>query len=432
MTETKQLQPIEQPLKGEVYVPGDKSISHRAVIFASLARGRSKVEGFLTGEDCLRTVEAFRMMGVSIEQNGKELIIDSPGVDGFSEPSAPINFGNSGTTARLVAGVLASLPFFTTSFGDESLSRRPMDRVVMPLREMGAHIEGRDGARLLPLSFIGSRLRGITYQMPVKSAQVKSAILLAGVLGEGTTTIVEKAKTRDHTEQMLPRFGVDIFVRGNEISVTGGQTLSPADMKVPGDISSAAFFIAAAAIIPGSHVIIKDVGLNHTRTGFIDALRLMGAEINTEITRTVGGEPIGEVEVVHRKLHGTTIDGDIIPRLIDEIPILALVATQAGGETIIKDAAELRVKETDRVETTVNVLQKMGAYIIGKEDGMTIQGGASLKGASLDSMMDHRIGMMISIASMIAEGTSFLHNGSCIDISYPDFFADLENLVRSS
>ncbi|MBM7552471.1 3-phosphoshikimate 1-carboxyvinyltransferase [Thalassobacillus pellis] len=424
------LRPIDQGITGEITVPGDKSISHRSVIFASLASGTSTITNFLAGEDCLRTINVFRSLGVNIDQDGTKVSIKSDGVGRLKEAECPVYFGNSGTTARLVTGVLASLPLFTTCYGDPSLSNRPMDRVITPLSKMGANIQGRDNNRLLPIAISGKTLKGITYEMPVKSAQVKSAILLAGMLGEGETTVIEQVKTRDHTEQMLPRFGVGVEVEGLKITIKGGQRPHSADIAVPGDISSAAFFLVAAAVIPGSHITVKDVGLNETRTGIITALEKMGANIQTTVTRTIGSEPVGDIEVKYAPLKGSIMEGDLIPALIDELPILALAATQAEGKTIIKDAEELRVKETDRIAAVADVLTKLGADVTEQPDGLIIHGKSVLRSAEVDSYMDHRIGMMVAIASLLAEGNIQLTNSECIAISYPDFFKDLEYIIK--
>ncbi|SEA61809.1 3-phosphoshikimate 1-carboxyvinyltransferase [Thalassobacillus cyri] len=424
------LSPLDHAIAAKMTVPGDKSISHRAVIFSSLAKGTSHVSNFLAGEDCMRTIQVFRELGVEIEQSSTELVIKSEGIASLKEAERPVYFGNSGTTARLVTGVLAALPLFTTCYGDDSLAKRPMDRIVLPLQQMGAKIDGRCEGSYLPLAIHGTSLQGITYDMPVKSAQVKSAILLAGMLSSGETTIIEQVKTRDHTEQMLPQFGVDLTVKDRKVTIQGGQEPVPADLTVPGDISSAAFFLAAAAIVPDSHITIKDVGLNPTRTGLIKALEMMGADILVKETRRIGGEPVGNVEIKYKELSGAHIEGELIPSLIDELPILALVATQANGKTIIGDAGELRVKETDRIAAVAQVLTSFGAEVEEKQDGLIIQGKSSLKGTVVDSYMDHRIGMMIAIASLIAEGKTVLTNGQCIDISYPGFFKDLESLKK--
>ncbi|SDI98301.1 3-phosphoshikimate 1-carboxyvinyltransferase [Salimicrobium halophilum] len=417
-------------LRGSLRVPGDKSISHRSVIFASLADGVSNIRGFLDGEDCLRTVEVFRNMGVQIDRDGTTLTIHGRGMKGLKEPEVPLYFGNSGTTARLMSGVLAGLPFFTTAYGDDSLSRRPMDRVVVPLREMGASIYGREEAKKLPLAFDASGLKGMTYELPVKSAQVKSAVLLGGLLAEGTTTVIEKGRTRNHTETLLPEFGVDIRQKGLEVSIEGEQPLKASDINVPGDISSAAFFLVAAAITKGSDITIEQVGLNETRNGIVQALEKMGAEISYTVTEYIGKEPVGDVSVRYSNLKGATFEGEIIANVIDEIPILALAATQAEGQTIIRDAKELKVKETDRIQAVCDNLRAMGAEITPTEDGMIIEGGTPLHGAEVSSEGDHRIGMMEAIASLITSGDVVIHLPEAINISYPSFFSDLDQLLE--
>lgn len=431
MVEKKQLHYGERPLQGTIAVPGDKSISHRAVMFGSLANGVSKVTNFLAGEDCITTIEAFKAMGVNISRDENTVVIKSTGIAGLKEPEIPINLGNSGTTARLLMGILAGLPFHFTLYGDESLSNRPMDRITTPLKQMGAKIDGRESGKFLPISLRGGNLKSFHYRTPMKSAQVKSGVLLAGLMTDGTTVVEEDSKTRDHTENMLKAFGAQIDTEGTTVRITGNQPLQACDIEVPGDISSAAFFLAGASIIPGSHVTIKDVGLNPTRSGIVDVLKMMGVDIEASVTRTVGGEPIGDVTVKYSQATGTIIEGDIIPRIIDEIPIIALVASQAKGKTIIKDAEELKFKETDRIEAVVTTLRALGVNIEPTEDGMIVEGGASIQGASVHSYGDHRIGMMIAIASLLTKDSVDLINPSCINISYPQFFTDLEKLFPS-
>ena len=425
----KRLPPQSSPFVGELEVPGDKSISHRAVIFASLAKGQSKISHFLDGEDCLRTVEAFRAMGVEIVQDGDSLLITSEGPESFVEPKTPLYFGNSGTTTRLMIGLLSGLPFFTTIYGDASLTNRPMGRVTLPLAEMNAKIFGRGNGEYLPLGIVGQPLRAIHYTLPVKSAQVKSALLLAGLFADGEMEIVEKTKTRDHTETMLEAFGVSLDIDGNTIRMEGKQPLSATDVYVPGDISSAAFFLAGAAAKPGSSLILKKVGLNPTRTGILDVLSQMGAEITINNKQKIGGEHFGDIHIKSAPLQGIEISGDIIPRLIDEIPIIALLATQAEGTTIIKDAEELRVKETDRIDAVVDVLSTLGANIKGTEDGMIIEGKTDLNGGEISAYHDHRIAMMGVIASFFTKEEVVLDDDSSIAISYPRFFEDLNKIT---
>nr|WP_224807624.1 3-phosphoshikimate 1-carboxyvinyltransferase [Halobacillus yeomjeoni]MCA0983028.1 3-phosphoshikimate 1-carboxyvinyltransferase [Halobacillus yeomjeoni] len=426
---TIELTPPKKGINGTIEVPGDKSISHRAVIFSGIAEGTSKITNFLTGEDCMRTVQAFRQMGVSIEQHEDELTVHGKGIRSLSEPVAPINFGNSGTTARLMSGVLAGLPLFSTAFGDESLSKRPMDRVVVPLRDMGAKISGRKNGGLLPLSFDGSRLKGTTHELQVRSAQVKSSLLLAGMLAEGETKVIEAGTTRNHTEMLMPQYGIDLEVEGRVITIKGEQQPKAADLRVPGDISSAAFFIVGAAITPGSRLTIRNVGLNVTRNGIVQVMKLMGANITTTVHTHIGDEPVGDIHVESSTLSAISIEGDMIPNVIDEIPILALAATQAEGTTEIKDAKELRFKETDRIKAVAENLRKLGAKVEEREDGLQIEGEASLSGGTLQSFGDHRIGMMGAIASLISENVISIQDKECINISYPSFFNDLKKVL---
>ncbi|WP_249871862.1 3-phosphoshikimate 1-carboxyvinyltransferase [Oceanobacillus saliphilus] len=424
----KTLKPFEGKLSGVIEIPGDKSISHRAVIFGSLAKGITKVTNFLDGEDCLRTVNAFREMGVTIQEDGTSLVIESEGISGLSEPKQPLDFGNSGTTTRLMLGILSGLPFFTTIYGDASLSKRPMDRVVNPLRQMGSIIDGRNDGNLLPLSIRGSKLHPIDYTLPVKSAQVKSAILLAGLLADGETRVTETTPTRNHTENMLKAFGADITSDGYTTTIRGKNNLHATNVHVPGDISSAAFFLVAGTIVPDSSIHLKNTGLNNTRTGIIEVLQKMGADIVIENERSVSGEKIGDIHISYSSLKGITIEGNIIPTLIDEIPIIALLATQAEGTTIIKDAEELRVKETDRITAVADVLNTLGADITPTKDGMIVKGKTQLHGGNIASYDDHRIAMMGAIASLITTNEVVIDDISCISISYPDFFRDLESL----
>ncbi|MBD7964073.1 3-phosphoshikimate 1-carboxyvinyltransferase [Fictibacillus norfolkensis] len=423
----KQLQPIQQ-LKGSIKVPGDKSISHRAVMFGSIADGTTTIDGFLTGEDCLSTISCFKKLGVTIKQEGEKVTVEGKGIAGLTPPSEDLYVGNSGTTIRLMLGILANTPFESTLTGDESIAKRPMNRVTKPLKEMGAAIDGNDSGNKVPLHIKGGETRGIHYSSPIASAQVKSAIILAGLDGEGTTSVEEPFKSRDHTERMLQAFGVEVETDDLNVSVAGGQKLKGTHIEVPGDISSAAFFLVAGAIVPNSEITLKKVGLNPTRTGILDVLKNMGADITYQNINEEASEPFGDLVIKSSDLKGTVIEGDLIPRLIDEIPIIALAATQAEGKTIIKDAHELRVKETDRIETVVNELKKMGADIEATEDGMIIQGKSSLRGASVQSYGDHRIGMMLSVAACIAEGETTLTNSEAIAVSYPSFFEQLNVL----
>ncbi|MBH0156121.1 3-phosphoshikimate 1-carboxyvinyltransferase [Fictibacillus sp. 5RED26] len=426
---TKQLQPIQR-LKGSIKVPGDKSISHRAVMFGSIAEGRTTIDGFLTGEDCLSTISCFKKLGVSILQEGEKVTVEGKGLTGLTPPSEDLYVGNSGTTIRLMLGILANTPFESILTGDDSIAKRPMNRVTKPLKEMGATIDGNDSGNKVPLHIKGGETRGIHYTSPIASAQVKSAIILAGLDGEGTTSVKEPFKSRDHTERMLKAFGVEVETDDLSVSVAGGQKLKGTHIEVPGDISSAAFFLVAGAVVPNSEITLKKVGLNPTRTGILDVLKNMGADIAYQNKNDEASEPFGDLVIKSSALKGTIIEGDLIPRLIDEIPIIALAATQAEGTTIIKDAHELRVKETDRIETVVNELKKMGADIEATEDGMIIQGKSSLHGASVQSYGDHRIGMMLSVAACIAEGETTLANSEAIAVSYPSFFEQLNDLTK--
>lgn len=424
------LKPLKQSLQGSIKIPGDKSISHRAIILGSLAEGTTNITNFLTSDDCMHTIDTFRNLGVSITQNDTTVEINSDGHRAFTEAKKPLYFGNSGTTARLLTGLLASLPIFSMIHGDPHLTERPMARVVEPLRQMGAHIYGRDNGQLLPIAIDGQQLTGMTYHLPVKSAQVKSALLFAGLFATGETTIVEKAITRDHTERMLRAFGANLTTNGLEVSIQPSSTLQGNYIHVPGDISSAAFFLVAAAIVPNSHITLHNVGLNPTRTGIIDVMKKMGAKITFQNEQHRNDEPFGDIVVESTQLQGTTIAGDLIPRLIDEIPVIALLATQANGQTIIKDAEELRVKETDRIQAVVEVLQAFGANITETDDGMVIEGPTRLKGAEVSAYYDHRMAMMVTIASLITEGNVTLDDDSAINISYPQFFAHLNKLIE--
>ncbi|WP_445492207.1 3-phosphoshikimate 1-carboxyvinyltransferase [Niallia sp. 03133] len=417
-------------LQGELSIPGDKSISHRSVMFGAIANGRTTVTNFLMGDDCLSTISCFQKLGVTIEHKDEKVIIEGIGLDGLVEPKDILDVGNSGTTIRLLSGILSGRDFHSTLIGDSSIGKRPMTRVVNPLRTMGAQIDGRNKGEFTPLSIRGGNLKAISYQLPVASAQVKSAVLFAGLQAEGTTTVIEPVATRDHTERMINRFGGEIKVEGKAIHIQGGQTLTGTEIHVPGDISSAAFFLVAGCLLPNSEIKLKNVGLNPTRTGIMDVLKNMGAALEVKIDETEVFEPVGDLVVKTSSLSGVTVEGDIIPRLIDEIPVIALLATQAKGTTVIKDAHELKVKETNRIDTVVNELKKLGADITATDDGMVINGGTPLKGAVVDSHGDHRIGMMLAIASIICEGELTLENAEAISVSYPSFFDHLNSLMQ--
>lgn len=419
-------------VQGKLQVPGDKSISHRAVMLGSIAEGKTSITGFLNGEDCLRTIDIFEQLGVTIQADETNVSIDSPGINQWKTPTSSLYAGNSGTTARLMLGILASSPVTATISGDDSLSSRPMDRVTIPLRDMGASIKAEAAEDLLPLTVEGTNLKGIHYKSPVASAQVKSAILFAGLQAEGTTSVEEDTISRDHTEQMLHYFGANVKTDERVASIQKGDALQGRVVHVPGDISSAAFFMVAAALAPGSSLTLTNVGLNPTRTGIIDALQAMGAGIEVTDRSTENGEAVGTIHMTYKPLHGTTIDGPLIPRLIDELPILALLATQAEGQTIIKDAAELRVKETDRIAAVTNELTKIGANVEATPDGMIIHGPTPLKGGTMDSYGDHRLGMMAGIASLITSEPITIQDAACIDISYPSFFKSLESVTQNT
>lgn len=432
MVEVKTVQFNRPIVNGSIKVPGDKSISHRAIMLGSIAEGRTTVKGFLEGEDCLRTIDIFKRLGVSIERVGTDVAIDSPGMENWINPISELYAGNSGTTARLMLGILSGSSISSVLTGDESLSKRPMKRVTAPLQSMGASISGEGESNYLPLSIVGGNLNGLDYNMPVASAQVKSAILFAGLSAEGETVIQESAVSRDHTERMFEQFGATIKQVGNAVSIQGGQKLRGTDVIVPGDISSAAFFMVAAALVDEGSIDIVDVGLNPTRTGIIEVLRQMGAEI--EVLEQTGekGEPYGTIRVSQAPLRGIEISGDIIPTLIDELPIIALLATQAEGTTVIKDAAELRVKETDRISAVTEELTKLGALIEATEDGMIIKGPTALSGGNMKSYGDHRLGMMAAITSLVSKGPIHIEDPSCIAISYPNFFDHLTQLVSDN
>ncbi|MGE7924351.1 3-phosphoshikimate 1-carboxyvinyltransferase [Viridibacillus arvi] len=426
MVKSKSLDYNKPTLRGKITVPGDKSVSHRSIMFGGIAKGRTTVSGFLLGDDCLNTIACFRKLGVQIELDGTNVVIESNGMETWQEPTDVLYTGNSGTTTRLMLGLLAGSNVHTVLNGDESIAKRPMKRVINPLREMGAKITGRMDGQFTPLAIQGTKLQAIDYTMPVASAQVKSAILLAGINAEGTTVIREKEVSRDHTERMLRQFGAEITTEDGIVSLQGGQQLTATHVAVPGDISSAAFFLVAGAVAKNSEIMLENVGLNPTRTGIIDVLQEMNAKMSIEIDDESAAEPTGTITVSTSELQGTTIGGDVIPRLIDEIPILALLATQANGQTVIKDAEELKVKETDRITAVVDELKKLGADIVATDDGMIINGPTPLTGSTIRTYGDHRIGMMGAIAALITEGAIELDDADCIAVSYPTFFEDVQ------
>ena len=422
-------------LTGNISIPGDKSISHRSLMLGAIAEGETTIEGLLVGEDPRSTAKCFRQMGAKISPlNSDEVIVEGIGLGNLKEPKNVLDAGNSGTTIRLMIGLLASHSdrFFTIT-GDDSLRSRPMSRVVKPLKQMGARIWGRNNNSLAPLAIQGTTLKGIHYQSPVASAQVKSCVLLAGLMCEGQTTVTEPALSRDHSERMLRAFGAELDVdpETRSVTITGHPTLKGQKVVVPGDISSAAFWLVAAAIVPGSELLITNVGINPTRIGVLEALEMMSADITKENERTVAGEPVADLRVKHSQLKACTIEGDIVPRLIDEIPILAVAAAFAEGKTVIKDAEELRVKESDRLTAMATELGKMGANITELPDGLEITGGASLRSAEVDSYTDHRIAMSLAIASLMAQGKTTIHRAEAASISYPTFVNTLKQVVSS-
>lgn len=417
-------------LKGTLRVPGDKSISHRSIMFGSLAKGTTTVHDILRGEDVLSTMQVFRDLGVDIQDDGNIVTITGVGFDGLKAPKNKLDMGNSGTSIRLISGVLAGQDFTVEMFGDDSLSKRPMDRVTIPLRQMGVEVSGQTDRDLPPLTMRGSKaLKPIHYQLPVASAQVKSALIFAALQADGESVIIEKEKTRNHTEDMIVQFGGAIDVNGKEIRIKGGQEFTGQDVVVPGDISSAAFWLVAGLIVPNAKVTLENVGINETRTGIIDVIKEMGGKMTISNVDEIAKSATITVET--SELHGVEIGGEIIPRLIDELPIIALLATQANGTTIIRDAEELKVKETDRIQVVADALNAMGADITPTDDGMIIKGKTPLHGAKVNTFGDHRIGMMTAIAALlVSDGDVELGRAEAINTSYPSFFNDLEVLSR--
>ncbi|WP_091772261.1 3-phosphoshikimate 1-carboxyvinyltransferase [Piscibacillus halophilus] len=416
-------------LVGTIEVPGDKSISHRSIMLGSLAKGETIVHNFLESEDSLRTINAFEKLGVKIQKNGTNVKVNGHGINGLKQPDAPLNMGNSGTTVRLICGILSALPMKTNLIGDDSLSKRPMGRVIEPLHKMGANIVSQQNT--LPMIIHGGGLQPIQYTLPVDSAQVKSAVLLAGLLTNGKTTVIEPNITRDHTERMLPLFGGTVYRDDQSITINGQQTLHGATVHVPGDISSAAFWIAGAVIVPNSDLIIENVGLNPTRTGLIQVLKRMGAMINSTIRRYEGDEPVGDLQIRYSpNLKATELKADEVATLVDEVPLLALIATQVNGSMEINHIEELKYKESNRIKSTVETLKKLGAQIEETPQGMVINGGNELFGSEIDTYGDHRIAMMASIASLITSSPVRLNNPDCISISYPGFFDELNQILK--
>lgn len=415
-------------LRGELTVPGDKSISHRAVMFGSLAQGTTKITHFLEGDDCLSTISCFRKMGIDIERNASEILVHGKGLHGLSTPSETLDVGNSGTTTRLISGILAGQSFTSELNGDASIQSRPMKRIMTPLLSMGADIVSLRGNGCAPLRITGKPLHAAHYQSPVASAQVKSCVLLAGMYADGITSVTEPVLSRNHTEIMLNYFGANVTSQGTTASIEPEPVLNGREIKVPGDISSAAYFIAAALLVPGSELLIKNVGTNPTRAGILEVCRAMGADITYLNENRDSGEPTADLLVRTSTLHGTTVEGAIIPTLIDEIPMIAVMAAFAEGTTIIRDAAELKVKETDRIKTTTEGLLAMGVDVTPTDDGMIIRGGNPVHGGQINSYLDHRIAMAFSIAALAAEGNTEIQNGQCVDVSYPSFFTELHSL----
>ena len=419
-----------QGLHGSLRIPGDKSISHRSIMFGSLAKGVTTVRDILRGEDVLSTMQVFRDLGVTIEDDGDVVRIHGVGFDGLKAPQNKLDMGNSGTSIRLISGVLAGQDFDVDMFGDDSLSKRPMDRVTIPLRQMGVEVSGQTDRDLPPLKMHGSKsLNPIHYQLPVASAQVKSALIFAALQADGESVIIEKEKTRNHTEDMIQQFGGQLQVDGKEIRISGGQSFTAQEVVVPGDISSAAFWLVAGLVVPNSKIVLENVGINETRTGIIDVIKDMGGKITLSDIDQVAKSATITVET--SELKGTEIGGDIIPRLIDELPIITLLATQAQGKTVIRDAEELKVKETDRIQVVADALNAMGADIVPTEDGMIITGKTALHGAEVNTFGDHRIGMMTAIAALLVQdGEVDLQRAEAINTSYPSFFSDLEGLLN--
>ena len=417
-------------LKGTLTVPGDKSISHRAVMFGSLARGTTRISHFLEGADCLSTISCFRKMGIEIDRNKDEILVHGRGLHGLTAPTEILDVGNSGTTTRLISGILAGQTFTSELDGDDSIRTRPMKRIMTPLTSMGADITSRLDNGCAPLIIHGRPLHAAHYDSPVASAQVKSCVLLAGMYADGITSVTEPFLSRNHTEIMLNYFGAEITSEGTTASIKPEPVLEGRDIQVPGDISSAAYFIAAGLLTPGSEILLKNVGINPTRAGILKVCMDMGADI-TLLNESTEGEPTADLLIRTSSLKGTVIEGGIIPTLIDEIPMIAVMAAFAEGTTIIRDAQELKVKESDRIAVMVDNLTRMGADIEGTEDGMIIHGGKPLHGAVIDSHLDHRIAMSFAVAGTICDGTVDILNGECVNISYPEFYHDLYSLDSS-
>ena len=417
-------------LKGEVAIPGDKSISHRAVMFGSLAEGTTEVTNFLQGADCLSTISCFRKLGIEIENTSQRILIHGKGLHGLTEPSDTLDTGNSGTTTRLISGILAGQRFTTVLNGDASIQTRPMKRIMTPLSMMGADITSLKGNDCAPLRICGGQLHGVAYTSPVASAQVKSCILLAGLYADAPTSVTEPVLSRNHTELMLAGFGAHVTSSGTTATIEPEPDLNGMKIEVPGDISSAAYFLAAGLMIPNSEIMIKNVGINPTRDGILRVAKEMGGDITILNEKTSGGEPTCDLLVRSSSLKGVTIGGEIIPTLIDEIPMIAVMACFAEGITTIKDAQELKVKESNRIDTVVTNLKAMGAHIEATDDGMIIEGGYPLHGAVIDSHLDHRIAMSFAVGALGADGETTIEGADCVKISYPEFYQTLEKLIQ--
>ena len=415
-------------LRGELAIPGDKSISHRAIMFGALADGTTEITNFLQGADCLSTISCFRAMGVDIENHTDRVIIHGVGLHGLKVPEQMLDVGNSGTTTRLISGILAGQPFTSTLNGDASIQKRPMKRIMDPLTQMGANIRSLNNNGCAPLEIRGGSLHGIHYQSPVASAQVKSCVLLAGLYSDGVTSVTEPVLSRNHTELMLSGFGASITSVGTTATIEPEPQLHGQKIAVPGDISSAAYWIAAGLAVPNSELLLKNVGINPTRDGILRVVEAMGADITRENVHTVSGELVCDLIVRSSSLHGTTVSGELIPTLIDEIPVIAVLACFADGETVIKDAQELKVKESNRIDTVVEGLLAMGADAIATDDGMIIRGGKPLHGATIDSHLDHRIAMSFAIAGLMCDTPTTILNADSVEISYPDFYESLHKI----
>ncbi len=418
------------PLRGELTVPGDKSISHRAVMLGALSEGTTRISHFLEGADCLSTISCFCQMGIPIERTPDAILVHGRGLHGLRAPKEQLDVGNSGTTMRLLSGILAGQSFSSVLTGDDSIRRRPMKRVMDPLRNMGARITDLGGGGCAPLAIEGGPLHAASWDSKIASAQVKSCVLLAGLYADGPVSFTEPAVSRDHSERMLAGFGAKLKREGTRVTILPEPRLTGQDIVVPGDISSAAYFIAAALIVPGSSVLLRGVGINPTRDGILRVCRAMGADITVSNETLIGGEPCADLLIRHSALHGTKIGGSLIPTLIDELPVIAVLAAFAEGTTVISDAAELKVKESDRIAVMADNLTRMGAAVTPTDDGMIIEGGRALHGAELDPCADHRAAMSFAVAALGAEGTTTILSDSCVSISYPTFFADLSSLAR--